>query len=470
MAVAETILQSSLLETSELLQRGEVSPVELITATLDRISALDGRLHSFISVLAKSALEQAVEAEKEIDLGNYRGPLHGIPIGLKDIIDVAGSPTTCASSIRKDFVAKTSATVVKKLQDAGAIIIGKNNLSEFAFVGTDSAFRRPNNSWNLDYWAGGSSSGSAVAVSAGLCFGAVGTDTGGSIRYPAAFCGVVGIKPSYGRVSRTGVMPLSDTLDHVGPIARNVTDAAIILEAISGPDDADPTCRRYAPIDFQRDAPPEIRGVIIGYDAAYCSDDTEPEIADAATAAVDLLSRQDAIIQDVSLSRLLPCLDYQIDTISTNALCCHSDLIGAPFSDYSPVFQGLLEHARTVSAERYARAEHERNRLISFLDDVFAQVDCIVCPATTIAPKPNTFWDNGIVEDSDSGVRNFGRFACPFNYAGVPTITVPCGFDSHGMPVAIQIVSQRGDERTMLKVAAAFEAAVKKSHSFIPKL
>src|SRR5689334_20814110 len=296
------MIELTLSRASELLRRKEISPVELTTACLARIDELNPSLNAFITVMHDSALAQAREAEREIHAGNWRGPLHGIPIGLKDLIDTAGVKTTCGSALFKDRVPTEDAEIVRRLKNAGAVLIGKQNLQEFAYGGTStSSFFGPvHNPWDVDRIAGGSSGGSAAAVATGMCFAAIGTDTGGSVREPAAFCGIVGLKPTYGRVSTRGVFPLSASLDHVGPLCRNVTDAALLLQAIAGYDKLDTTTVDW-PVDSYADVLEQKPKPRVGIVSRPFFDDLDPDVASSIDEALKQISNIATDVVEIEL-------------------------------------------------------------------------------------------------------------------------------------------------------------------------
>src|SRR5262245_14455970 len=302
MANVSELCTKTLVEVAELIKKKEVSPVELTQAMLTRISALDGKLYSYLTVTADLALQQARAAEQEISKGTYRGPLHGMPIAVKDLCYTKGIRTTCASKILANWVPDYNATVVEKLNAAGAVLLGKLGMTEFALAGYHPSVHPPVNPWAADRWPGASSSGSGVATAASLCFGSLGSDTGGSIRFPSAACGIVGVKPTYGKVSRYGVFPLGETLDHIGPLTRSVADAAAMLRVIAGFDPNDPTTRRVTVRDYLDIVAHGIRGVRIGVDEEYCTKGVDPQISKAVLATTKTLQDLGASIQEVKFS------------------------------------------------------------------------------------------------------------------------------------------------------------------------
>ena len=303
MGEATDFLSMTLTEAAGRVEAGGVSPVELTRAMLDRIASLDQQLHSFITVASDLALGQAKVAEREIGDGTYRGPLHGIPIAVKDLCYTKDVRTTCGSKILAGWLPDYDATVITKLYSAGAVLLGKLSLTEFAGIGYHPTVPMPINPWNANRWAGSSSSGSGVATAASLCFGSLGTDTGGSIRFPSAACGIVGVKPSYGRVSRHGVFPLAQSLDHVGPMTRSVRDAAAILEVIAGFDPSDPTTGRWPVPNYLDKLDVGIKGVRVGIDTALCSTDVDPEVSAGVLAATTVMRDLGASIHEIKFSQ-----------------------------------------------------------------------------------------------------------------------------------------------------------------------
>ena len=365
---ATPYLTRTITEVAPLIERRELSPLDLLDAQLARIEALDGQLKSFVRVTADLAREQAHAAEREIAAGRYRGPLHGIPIGLKDLIDTAGIPTTCASPMLRDHRPAHNAAIVDKLAAAGAVCVGKLNLTEFALYGYHPDLDYPRNPWHPDYWAGVSSSGSGVAVAAALCFGAIGSDTGGSIRFPAAACGIVGLKPSFGKVSRHGVFPLADTLDHLGPMTRCVADAALMLAVLEGRDERDPATRSDPAVDYLTAIAGGASGLRVGIDRAYCSADTDPAQTDATARACFMLRGQGVEIVDIDLSGITAAGEHWLAICSVDALLHHRAFYPARAAEYGPVFRALLEHGERVTAEDYARAQRVRQAVTALLE------------------------------------------------------------------------------------------------------
>ena len=458
MSPLSELLTRTITDVAPLIAKREVSPVELFEAQLERIAAHDARLRSYLLLTAELGRAQALEAEREIAAGDYRGPLHGIPLGLKDLICTKGISTTCASPILRDFRPLLDAAIVEKLYAAGALCTGKLNLTEFALYGYHPEFDYPRNPWNTDYWAGVSSSGSGVAVAASLCFGAIGTDTGGSIRFPSAACGVVGLKPTFGKVSRHGIFPLADTLDHIGPMTRSVADCALMLAALEGRDERDPSTRSDPAVDYLAEIARGAEGIRIGIDRDYCSEDTDPEMREACFRACYILHGQKMIVQDLSLPGITDVAAHWQDTCAVDALLRHREWFPARAADYGPVFRALLEYGLTVSAEDYARGQKLRQFTMALFDKAFREVDVIVCPAAPSPAMPQSQFPPQQVAPPEA-VAPLVRYSAPTNFSGHPSLTVPNGFTADGLPTAMQFIGRHGEEATLFRVAAAYEQA-----------
>jgi aspartyl-tRNA(Asn)/glutamyl-tRNA(Gln) amidotransferase subunit A len=461
MAMARTerptdLTRLTLADAATLLRQKSVSPVELTQACLARIERLNPALNAFVTVTAEQALQQARDAETEIHRGQWRGPLHGVPLALKDLIDTAGIRTTAASAVFKDRVPAEDAEVVCRLKAAGAVLLGKLNLHEFAYGGSSvpSHFGAVHNPWNLDRIAGGSSGGSGAAVAAGLCFGALGTDTAASVRHPAAYCGVVGLKPTYGRVSTRGVIPLSWSLDHVGPLCRSVTDAALLLESIAGFDPLEPTSvdrpvERYASALPVRTAPPRIGVVRRPY-----FDELDPDIESAVNAAIRVLARISADVREVEL----PYSNVLLTIASAEAYAFHQPWFTRTPELYQPMTRQRLEQAAGICAADYVNARREMERLRWRADAAFAAVDLLVTPTTALAPIRIESGNMDPPLPPDGTPREF-RNTHMFDVLGLPAISVPCGFTRDGMPVGLQIAGPRFAEARVLALAHAYEQA-----------
>jgi aspartyl-tRNA(Asn)/glutamyl-tRNA(Gln) amidotransferase subunit A len=451
--LAGELADLSIATAADLLRDRQLSPVQLTQACLQRIESLNGALNVFITVTAELALAQAHAAEAEIQAGHWRGPLHGIPIALKDIIDVAGVRTTAASAVLRDHVAAEDAEVVTRLKQGGAVLIGKTNLHEFAYGGSSvvSYFGPVRNARNPEYITGGSSGGSATAIAAGMCLGAIGTDTAGSIRLPASFCGVVGLKPTYGLVSARGVIPLAWSYDHVGPIARTVTDGAIILQAIAGYDAADIFSRQLVLHDYVSAASAAIESLRIGVPGKPFFDELHPDIKAAVNRAVDMLVSQGSAKGDV-------CVPLERDRTAAN---CESYVYHAQFlvdkpEMYQPSTRERLLAGKGVTAAEYIEARHRLEQLRRDAISLFHDVDIIVSPTVSV-PPPGIDELLAAPETMRSREVLMLRNTRPFNVLGTPAITVPCGATAEGLPIGLQIAAAPGREDILLSAAHMFE-------------
>jgi len=451
---ATNLTELSLGEASALVRAKKVSPVELTEACLGRIERMNAKLNAFITVTAEGALEQARAAEAAIQRGKWIGPLHGIPVALKDLIDTAGVRTTAGSGLYKDRVPSEDAEVVRRLAAAGAVLLGKLNMHEFAYGGSGviSYFGAALNPWASDYNTGGSSSGAAAAVAAGLCYGAVATDTGGSIREPAAFCGIVGLKPTYGRVSARGVIPLAWTLDHVGPMTRSVTDAALMLQAIAGYD-ADDATSVDAPVRDYAKAFGDTAALRVGIPNSFFYDALQPEIDAAVRAALAVLGKLTASVRPIDVP-----LDRDTTTLKAEAYAYHRELIAESPELYQPVTLERIRSGAEVSAADYIAGRRQTEELRRAVRKAFDEVDLLVTPTTCVLPSKisELLADLGTLRAKENLMLRNTR---PFNAMGLPTISIPCGFTSSGLPIGLQISGPPWGEASVLRMAFAYEQA-----------
>ena len=439
----------SIAEASDLLRRKKISPVELTTSCLARIEQLNPTINAFITVMHESALAQARKAEEEINAGEWRGPLHGIPIGLKDLIDTAGVKTTCGSALFADRVPTEDAEIVRRLKRAGAVLIGKQNMQEFAYGGTSTSsyFGPVHNPWDIDRIAGGSSGGSAAAVATGMCFGAIGTDTGGSVREPAAFCGIVGLKPTYGRVSVRGVFPLSSSLDHVGPLCRNVLDAALMLQVIAGYDKLDTTSEDWA-IDSYADALNVKTKPRIGVVRRPFFEDLDPEIESTINEALRQMRDLSADVLEVELPPAPTAIH------APEAYAVHAKYLSESPELYGAWMRERLRQATAIDTVAYIEARRELDRVRRCVGDVFTEVDLLVTPTTPVPPiRIGEALEMSPPPAGELWLRN----TRPFNVYGLPTISIPCGFTSTGLPIGLQISAPHFSEGRLLSFAHHFE-------------
>ncbi len=435
----------------------ELSPVELTQCMLGRVSALNPTLKAFNTVTAEQALSRATAAEQEIHDGNYRGPLHGIPVGLKDLLQTRGVRTTVSSKVLGDWIPDSNATVVDKLEAAGAISLGKLNMTEFALSGYHPDLQPPVNPWNAGHWPGVSSSGSGVATAARLCCAAIGTDTGGSIRLPSAANGVVGIKPTYGRVSRHKAFPLSESLDHIGPLAGSVEDAALVLNAIAGYDIQDPTSLDIAVPDFTAAIGRDIKGLCIGVDARYNAQ-VDPEVASALQQVAMVLAGMGAEIVDVDVTGIEEGAEYWFTLTGVEAANHHAEFYPQRAAEYGPVFRGLLEHGTSRSGQEVSRAYTARGRVRQIMNRTFQDVDMLLCPSLA-GPAPSLEEFPPQMALPADAVGQIVMYQAPFNFSGSPTISAPMGFSTSGLPLSLQLVGRHCEEALLVQVAAAYEQA-----------
>ena len=445
----------SLHDASMMVRRKALSPVELTQACLARIERLNPVLNAFITVTADQALQQARNTEAEIRKGRWRGPLHGVPIALKDLFDTAGVRTTAASGVFKDRVPSEDAEVVRRLRAAGAVLLGKLNMHEFAAGSTSVAtyFGAVHNPWNLDSIAGGSSGGSAAAVAAGLCYGALGSDTGGSIRQPAAYCAIAGLKPTYGRVSTRGVSPLSWSLDHVGPMCRSVGDVALLLQPISGYDPEDSNSVDAFVPDYGQALRAKVSALRLGIPRKIFFEQLDPEIEAAVNQAIGVLRQLSAGVRDVQLPAYEP-----LPLLLTEAYAYHAAYLAKTPELYQLSTRQRLEAGAKVTAQAYIQGRRDLDRLRREVRGVFTEADVLITPSTPIPPA--TIAESARVEPPPGFILSL-RNTSPFDVYGLPTISVPCGFTRSGLPIGLQISGPHLGEPVVLALADAYEQATK---------
>jgi aspartyl-tRNA(Asn)/glutamyl-tRNA(Gln) amidotransferase subunit A len=452
---SEGISWLSLQEVSALVKAKKVSPVELTRTCLSRIEALNPSLNAFITVTGQSALIEAQQAEVEIQRGRWRGPLHGIPIALKDLIDTAGVKTTGGSALFRDRIPKEDATVVSRLRTAGAVFLGKLNMQEFAYGGTTvpSFYGRVSNPWDLDRVAGGSSGGPAAAVAAGLCYAALGSDTGGSIRQPAALCGIVGLKPTYGRVSTHGAIPLSWSLDHLGPMTRSVADAAIVLQAIAGFDPEDVSSQSRPPELYLEPVGARRQPWRIGVPREYYYADLQLDVQSAIDKALGVLVTLGGELQPLALE-----VNSDRTVLRAEAYAYHAEFIAQTPELYLPETLAKLRLGAAINAPTYIKARRDLEGFRRRILQAYSSVDLLITPTVpVVAPKasdyPATF--EGVLALDGLLLRN----TRPFNLYGFPTVSVPCGISSSGLPIGLQISGPPWRESLVLALARAYQEA-----------
>lgn len=434
---------------------GEVRPTELAEACIARIESVDAEINAFITPAFELARESAAALDAEIDRGTCRGPLHGIPIAVKDLFDLKGLPMTAGSKILKDNIAATTATSVQRLIAAGAVIIGKTNLQEFARGGTgaDTFFGPTRNPWDRERSPGGSSSGSAAAVAAGMASAALGSDTGGSVRLPSAWCSLAGIRSTFGRVSRAGAVPLGLSFDNVGPLARTVEDAAIILQAIAGPDPADPTTGTAPPPDFRAQIGQGVEGLTFGVPVNHFWPGLDAEIEGLVRAAIAEMEKLGAHIVEIEVPWAdLGYLAYNA-VVGPESAAYHREYLRERREDYAGPGADFFEQSLFIPGWRYVQAQRARTYFIRQAAQLFKKVDAILTPTTPIPPVT--------IADSLDGMKTWGPIAhctVPFSPIGNPALQVPCGFTRAGLPAGLQIAGRWGEEALLFRIGAAYEA------------
>ena len=446
-------------ELAPLLQSRALSPVAVTQMLLERIASLDGRLMAYASVTSELAMQQAHAAQREIADGTYRGPLHGVPVAVKDLCFTKGLLTMGGSAALADHVPADDATVVSRLRAAGAVLLGKLNLTEGAMAGYHPALPIPENPWKAGHWAGASSSGSAAATAAGLAFATIGSDTGGSIRHPAAACGVVGFKPTWGRVSRYGVLALAESLDHIGPMARSARDAAMVLQVIAGRDPMDPTSLSDEVPSLTDGIDGGVAGMRIGWDEGFTRGDMAQDAADAVADAVACLRDLGATIVPAQMPARLPEYVRAWPTIcAVEALAAHSRWYPGRSASYGPFFRQWLQLGEAASAVDYARAHQLRLACNGDLRGMMHGLDLFASPSTPRVAYPVTpeALYGPIPPQRDPW---HGRYTVPFNFSGLPTISVPSGLSSEGLPFSLQLVGHPLGEALLARAANAYEQA-----------
>ncbi len=446
---------------SRLVQSKEVSPVDIIDAHLARIEATEPMLNSFITLLPEEARAAARRAEQEIQSGNYKGPLHGIPVALKDLFNTGGVRTTSGSRIFDNFIPERDCTVAARFHQAGAILLGKLNMHQFAYgpTGENPDYGHMHNPWDLDLITGGSSGGSGSATAAGQCTITTGSDTGGSIRIPAALCGIVGLKPTYGLVSRYGLTPLSWSLDHPGPMVRTVEDAALSMNAIAGYDPKDVASARVDIPDYTTALTGDVRGLRIGVVKEYFEAPLDPEVDRSVRDAIGVLESLGAVVTEVSFPMFNDSQAISGAILMSEAAAYHRDLLASDGEKLYPPVRVRLEAGLFVSAADYLRAQQARSLFDRQARELLERVDLLAGPTEPVtAPLL-------LAERVQAGEREVGttgaltQYTRPYNLTGFPAISVPCGFSEAGLPMALQLAGRPFDELTVLRAAHAYEQA-----------
>ncbi len=445
---------ASIAELAPRLAGKELSPIELTEAMLARIAQHDQHLNTYITVTEEQALDAARAAERAIMSGDYIGPLHGIPIAIKDLFATRDVRTTFGSRLFADWVPDYDAAAVERLRRAGAIMLGKTNMHELAY-GTTSAnthYGPVHNPWNLACHPGGSSGGSAAAVAAGLAFAALGSDTGASIRQPAACCGIVGLKPTFGRVSKFGALPLAWSMDHVGPMTRTVRDAALMLQILAGYDPRDPGCVRRSVPDYSAALRKDIRGVSVGIARELFFEDCDPQIGAAVEGAARVLGDLGATVQDIELPDMRAAVCAGALIIAAEGAAYHAEDLRERPQDFGDEVRASFELGSFYSAVQYVQAQRLRRYLTAETERALASFDVIIMPTSPVLPTV-------IGENPPGHVALRSRNTLPFDFISLPAVSVPCGYTSDGLPVGLQIVGKAFDESGVLRLAHAYEHA-----------
>jgi aspartyl-tRNA(Asn)/glutamyl-tRNA(Gln) amidotransferase subunit A len=446
----------TIVQLAEAYRRRDISPLEVTRAMLERIERIDPEVHAYITVTADFALRQAKQAEEALTGGEDLGPLHGVPVALKDLYATKAIRTTAHSKVLIDWLPEADSKAASRLHEAGAVLLGKLAMHEFAFgtTGFDLPFEPARNPWDLARVTGGSSSGSGAALAAGLCYGALGSDTGGSIRNPAALCGIVGLKPTYGRVSRRGVVPLSWSLDHVGPMARSVEDCALILQAIAGYDAEDPASADTPVPDYMQGLNDGVPGLRLGVPRDWFSEGegTDPEVLPAFDAALNVLEGLGARVVSLDAKPFITARAALMLIMIAEAYAYHEQTLKTHPQDLSPAVRSRAREGAFISAADYINAQRARSVITSQLQALLKDVDVIASPS---AAQPAERFEE---QDLDRRYR-LPSYTPVYNLTGLPAISVPCGFTSAGLPIGLQLAGRAFDEATVLRAAQAYESA-----------
>jgi aspartyl-tRNA(Asn)/glutamyl-tRNA(Gln) amidotransferase subunit A len=445
----------SLLEASTLIRKGDLSPVKLVEACLDRIQRIDPLINAFITVTGEQALTQAENLESELKRGHWRGPLHGIPLGLKDLYETRGIRTTCGTSFFRENFPEDDAFVVKKLRKAGAVFLGKQNMHEIALgITNENPHYGPSrNLWDTNRVTGGSSGGSAASLVAGMCLGSFGSDTGGSIRIPASLCGVVGIKPTYGRVSLRGVIPLSWSLDHAGPLALRVRDAAVLLQAVAGYDPDDPACASHPVEEFLDQIDLGLKGIKVAVAVDEHFRQADDQVLALFDDAVFAFRDLGAAVEEVAFPDARQAALANGTIVVTEGAAFHRQHIEENPSGFGEDVRTRLQTGAAMSGMDYAAARREQAVLRRKFERFFEEYDILLAPAT-----PQTAPPIGKKNPAERA-RQLTRFTAPFNLTGLPAISLPCGFTGEELPVGLQVIAGPWRERMLFRAAQAYEQA-----------
>lgn len=451
----------SLTAIAKAIAEKQVSSREATRSCLHRIAQWQPRLNAFMALEAEQALKAADEADAALAKGNAKGVLHGVPLAHKDMYYEAGKVVTCGSKIRRDFVATTTSTALQRIKDAGTIRLGSLQMAEFAYgpTGHNAHFGPVHNPWNVDHITGGSSSGSGSAVAARLTFAALGSDTGGSIRMPAHFCGVTGLKTTVGRVSRAGAMPLSQSLDTVGPLARSAEDCALLIGLMAGADAEDPTAANLPVPDYMAATKGSLKGIRIGVPTAFYVDDLDSEVARVLDETVATLKREGAEIIKVELPDQRQLSSASQLVLAVEAAAFHKRWMIERLEDYGAQVRMRLENGLAVPAVSYLEAMRWRGPALSAHNAAVAGVDAVIAPVSPIPAPTIAESDVGAGPGAEAVIQRLTRFTRPVNYLGLPSLAIPSGFTKVGLPVGMQLIGRSFDEATLLRIGAAFQRA-----------
>jgi aspartyl-tRNA(Asn)/glutamyl-tRNA(Gln) amidotransferase subunit A len=461
----------SLTAIAKAIAEKQVSSREATRSCLHRIAQWQPRLNAFMALEAEQALKAADEADAALAKGNAKGALHGVPLAHKDMYYETGKVVTCGSKIRRDFVATTTSTALQRLKDAGTVRLGSLQMAEFAYgpTGHNAHYGAVHNPWHVDHITGGSSSGSGSAVAARLTFAALGSDTGGSIRMPAHFCGVTGLKTTVGRVSRAGAMPLSQSLDTVGPLARSAEDCALLMGLMAGADPEDPTAVTLPVPDYMAATKGSLKGIRVGVPTAFYVDDLDAEVARILDETVATLKREGAEIVKVELPDQRQLSSASQLVLAVEAAAFHKRWMIERLEDYGAQVRMRLENGLAVPAITYLEAMRWRGPALSAHTAAAAGVDAVIAPVSPIPAPTIAESDVGGGPGAEAVIQRLTRFTRPVNYLGLPSLSIPSGFTRSGLPVGMQLIGRSFDEATLLRIGAAFQRATD-FHDRVPKL
>jgi aspartyl-tRNA(Asn)/glutamyl-tRNA(Gln) amidotransferase subunit A len=461
----------SLVSVAKAIAEKRVSSREVTQSCLDRIKQWQPSLNAFMAIEAEAALAAADDADKALAKGNSRGVLHGVPLAHKDMYYDAGKVVTCGSKIRREFVATTTATALQRLKDAGTVRLGSLQMAEFAYgpTGHNAHFGAVHNPWGLDHITGGSSSGSGAAVAARLTFAALGSDTGGSVRMPSHFCGVTGLKTTVGRVSRAGAMPLSQSLDTVGPLAQSAEDCALLMGLMAGADPEDATALAVPGPDYMAATKGSLKGLRIGVPTAFYVDDLDPDVAQVLDETIATMQREGAEIVKVELPDQRQLSSASQIVLAVEAAAFHKRWMIERLEDYGPQVRMRLENGLAIPAITYLEAMRYRGVALAAHSKAVAGTDAVIAPVSPVPAPTIAETDVGGGPGAEAVIQRLTRFTRPVNYLGVPSLALPCGFSRTGLPIGMQLIGGSFEEATLLRIGAAFQRATD-FHNKVPKL